>query len=104
MLDGTSLTLKVATSFPEYGLKIILIYWPSYTNFIYAITFNIFQNTTKRKEVFPLERTTFVYLLSSDLWISGLTPAILFSDADRVLLSVNKLYYLPVHIWLKEVD
>ena len=36
----------------KFVLKIILIYWPSITNFIYPITINIFQNTTKRKKVF----------------------------------------------------
>ena len=36
----------------KYVLKIILIYWPSITNFIYPITINIFQNTTKEKESF----------------------------------------------------
>jgi hypothetical protein len=29
--------------------------------FIYAITFNIFQNTSKRQELFSWKRTTFVY-------------------------------------------
>ena len=60
------------------GLKIILLYWPTITNFVYAITFNIFQNTTKRKERFSLKRTTFVYVISSDWWISGLTAIILY--------------------------
>jgi hypothetical protein len=36
----------------KFVLKIILIYWPSITNFIYPITINIFQNTTKEKESF----------------------------------------------------
>jgi hypothetical protein len=44
------------------------------TNFRYAITFNIFQTTTKWKELFSLKRTTFVYDLSPDRWICGSTP------------------------------
>ena len=36
----------------KFGLKIILIYWPSITNCIYPITINNFQNTTKEKESF----------------------------------------------------
>jgi hypothetical protein len=45
-------------------------------NFNYSIPFSIFHNTTKRKELFSLKGPTFVYVLSSDWWIIGLTPTI----------------------------
>jgi len=61
------------TNATEFGHTIFLIYWPSIINFVYAIACNIFQNTTKRKELSSLKRTTFVYFLSSDWWIRGLT-------------------------------
>ena len=53
------------------GLKLILIYLASIINFNYFISFSIFHNTTKRKDVFSLKGTTFV--ISSDWWISELT-------------------------------
>jgi hypothetical protein len=56
------------------GVKIILVYLTSIINFNYSIPFSIFYNTTKRKELLSLKETTFVYVLSSDLWISSLTP------------------------------
>ena len=37
-----------------------------YCSFIYAITFNIFQNTPKRQELFDLKRDSFV---CSKLWL-----------------------------------
>jgi hypothetical protein len=40
----------------------------------YSIPFSSFHNTTKWKELFSLKGTTFVYVLSSDWWINGLTP------------------------------
>ena len=55
----------------KFGLKIILIYLSSIINFDYSIPFSICHNTTKRKELFSIKGTTFV---SSDWWISGLTP------------------------------
>ena len=55
------------------GFKIIIIYWPSITNLSYAITFNIVQNTTKRKENVFFKKNH-LYVLSNDWWISGLTP------------------------------
>jgi len=70
--------IKIQINATKFGLKIILLYWPTIANFVCAITFNIFQNTTKRKKPFSLKRTTFVYVLSSDWWISGLTPIILY--------------------------
>ena len=78
--SGTSPTLKIERHsqkfniYMSFGLKTIIIYWPSINNFIYAITFNIFWNTTKRKELYTLKRTTFAYVLSSDWWISDLSP------------------------------
>jgi hypothetical protein len=46
----------------------------SIINFNYSIPFSICYNTTKQKELFSLKGTTFVYVLSSDWWIIGLTP------------------------------
>ena len=63
----------------KFGLKIILIYWPSITNFIYPITINIFQNTTKRKKVFfSLKGTSFIYALSSNWRIIVFIPLNLY--------------------------
>ena len=56
------------------GFRIILIYLSSIINFNYSIPFSICHNTTKWKELFSLKGTTFVYVLSSDWWIIGLTP------------------------------
>ena len=50
------------------------IYFTSIINFNYSIPFSSFHNTTKWKELFSWKGTTFVYVLSSDWWISGLTP------------------------------
>ena len=58
----------------KFGLKIILIYLTSIIDFNYSIPFSICHNTTKQKKLFSLKGTTFVYVLSSDWWISGLTP------------------------------
>jgi hypothetical protein len=84
----------------KFGLKIILLYWPTITNFVYAITFNIFQNTTKRKKRFSLKRTTFVYVISSDWWISGLTAIILYvvktSFPWKTYHYANVKEYVPV--------
>ena len=44
----------------KFGLKIILTHLPE-TTVVYAIPYNIFfQNTTKRKELFSLKRTTLI--------------------------------------------
>jgi hypothetical protein len=40
----------------------------------YYIPFSSCHNTTKRKELFSLKGITFIYVLSSDWWISGSTP------------------------------
>ena len=57
-------------------LNVWFLFWYAITNFSYDVTSNIFQNTTKRKELFSLKETTFVYVLSSDWWITGLTPEV----------------------------
>ena len=59
-------------------LKIIPIYFTSIINFNYSIRFSSFRNTTKWKELFSLNGTTFIYILISDWWISGLTPIVTF--------------------------
>jgi hypothetical protein len=85
-------TLKIAWSFPhkfsiyrscikssiKFGLKIIPIYLTSIINFNQSIPFSSFHNTTKWKELFSWKGTTFVYVITSDWWISGLTPWVLF--------------------------
>jgi hypothetical protein len=47
----------------EDNLYIINIYWLSITKFIYAISFNVFQNTTELIDLYSLKRTAFVYVL-----------------------------------------
>ena len=86
-------TLKIARSSPQKfsiyrywnttksikcGLKIIPIYLTSMINFNYSIPFSSFHNTTKWKELFSLKGTTYIYVLSSNWWISGLTPYMWF--------------------------
>ena len=56
----------------------LVVYLTSIINFNYSIPFSICHNTTKRKELFLLKGTTFVYVLSSDWWIIGLTPTTSF--------------------------
>jgi hypothetical protein len=58
--------IPIQLNVTKFGFQIILIYLPA-TTIVYTFPF-IFslQNTTKRKELFPLKRTTFVYVLSSD--------------------------------------
>ena len=51
-----------------------LIYLTSIISLNHSIPFSSFHNTTKWKELFPWKGTTFVYVLSSDWWISGFTP------------------------------
>jgi hypothetical protein len=52
--------IKIHLNPIKYVPKSALI--PSITNFIYAITFNIFQNTIERKELFALKVNTSVYM------------------------------------------
>jgi hypothetical protein len=67
--SGNDVAICRVGNIPEHGTslhQIILTYLPA-TNIVYTFPFNfLFQNTTKRKELFPLKRTTFVYVLSSD--------------------------------------
>jgi hypothetical protein len=83
---GTALYIKVDIWHPAVGLRCgnphrhlnqlktdhIVIYLPA-TTIVYTFPF-IFslQNTTKRKELFPLKRTTFVYVLSDSILSSNI--------------------------------
>ena len=71
-------------------------YLTSIINFNYSIPFSICHNTTKRKELFSLKGTTFVYVLSSDWWIIGLTPKCQvdnFVDKGIILLRIRPMVY-----------
>jgi hypothetical protein len=80
VLTNTTKSIKVE-------LKIIPIYLTSIINLNFSIPFRTFHNTTKWKELFSLKGTTFVYVLSSDWWISGLTPLCF------VYISTTTCYY-----------
>jgi hypothetical protein len=47
----------------QFGLKIIVVYYPSINNFIYDMKINNFQKNNKAKGTFW---TTFEYVLNSD--------------------------------------
>jgi hypothetical protein len=66
------------------------LYLTSIINFNYSIPLSSFHNTTKWNEFFSLKGTTFVYVLSSDWWISGLTPKCKNGYAKKNVWTWNK--------------
>jgi hypothetical protein len=82
--------------------KQISIYLTSIINFNYFIPFRSCHNTTKWKEHVSLKGTTFVYVLSSDWWASGLTPYGHLCPHHSVLKLLFFKYFVYLNIFSAE--